>query len=93
MQADKALAHKVYAKQSEHIQEACKDHELAKHIEVRGDIALKTPKASQQQQGVSAIAEVRVIYMLSLEKQHSEYHGVCSCLVLSSRYKCYQCYV
>lgn len=40
-QADKALAQKVYSEQAEHIQEASRDHELAKQLESKGDIALQ----------------------------------------------------
>ena len=55
-QADKAVAQKVYTEQAEHIQEACRDHELAKNLEVKGDVAL----ARDTQLNV-APARVRVI--------------------------------
>ncbi|KAL3161579.1 hypothetical protein ABBQ32_010441 [Trebouxia sp. C0010 RCD-2024] len=41
VQADKAVALKVYTEQAEHVQEACRDHELAKNLHVKGDIALQ----------------------------------------------------
>ena len=45
-QADKAVAQKVYTEQAEHIQEACRDHELAKDLEAKGDIAFARDTSS-----------------------------------------------
>lgn len=39
-QADKAVAEKVYTQQAEHIQEAARDHELAKDLQSNKDITV-----------------------------------------------------
>ena len=55
-QADKAVAQKVYTEQAEQIQEASRDHELAKDLEAKGDIALAKDSSS-----TTTAARVRVI--------------------------------
>lgn len=46
-QADKAVAQKVYSEQAEHIQEAFRDHELAKELEANEDVArARTPSST-----------------------------------------------
>ena len=57
-QADKTLAQKVYTEQAEHIQEASRDHELAKQLESRGEVALQRDNESI---ATAAPARVRVI--------------------------------
>lgn len=58
-QADKTVAQKVYTEQAQHVQETCRDHELAKDLHVKGDIALQqlTRKSSTH---MHAPARVRV---------------------------------
>ena len=44
--ADSALARKVYVEQTEHVKEACRDHELAKKVELEGDAVLHQEQPS-----------------------------------------------
>lgn len=56
-QADKAVAQKVYTQQAEHIQEASRDHELAKELQSTKDITVAQIPSST----VVTPARVRVI--------------------------------
>ena len=57
-QADKAVAQKVYTEQAENVQEACRDHELAKDLQVTGEIALQQ---HTKESSTHAPARVRAI--------------------------------
>ena len=56
-QADRAVAKKVYTEQAEHLQEACRDHKLAKAVEVKGDAALE----HESETTADETAKVRII--------------------------------
>ena len=47
-QADRALAQKVHNEQTEHVKESCKDHELAKDVELKGEAVLHHPHLQRQ---------------------------------------------
>ncbi len=47
-QADRALAQKVHNEQTERIKESCKDHELAKDVELKGEAVLHHPRMQKQ---------------------------------------------
>ncbi|KAL0032118.1 hypothetical protein WJX77_005784 [Trebouxia sp. C0004] len=47
-QADKALAHKVHNEQTERVKESCKDHKLAKDVELKGEAVLHHPHLQRQ---------------------------------------------
>ena len=47
-QADRALAQKVHSEQTEHVKESCKDHELAKEVELNREAVLHHPHLQRQ---------------------------------------------
>ena len=60
-QADETLALKVYAEQTEHVQESCRDHELAKQVEIHGDAVLHQSQSQSQKQQLQEPAAMQLV--------------------------------